>query len=291
MRPVSSSSAKTDRKSLAMQLAEATLMYGILFIIAVLVGIPFLYMITGSLKTNGQLFTFPINLLAPEPTLVNYQRLLGGEEIPYLRQMLNSVVIAVSQSLLTLLFASMVGWGFAKYEFRGKTFLTIFLLFTFAIPFQVTLVPLFQMIYHLGLLDSFLGVILPGSLSAFGAFFMRQAMMSIPGELLDAGRIDGASEWKLFWRIGIPLSRGAISVLSVLVFLTAWNDYLWPLIVLRTPQKFTYPLGLATLNGLYKIEYGMILGGAFIATLPIVLIFTAGRRQILDNLTIGAVKQ
>ncbi len=136
MRPVSSSSAKTDRKSLAMQLAEATLMYGILFIFAVLVGIPFLYMITGSLKTNGQLFTFPINLLAPEPTLVNYQRLLGGEEIPYLRQMLNSVVIAVSQSLLTLLFASMVGWGFAKYEFRGKTFLTIFLLFTFAIPFR-----------------------------------------------------------------------------------------------------------------------------------------------------------
>ena len=130
----------------------------------------------------------------------------------------NSVIIAVSQSALTLLFASMVGWGFAKYEFRGKTFLTIFLLFTFAIPFQVTLVPLFQMIVRLGLLDSFLGVILPSSVSAFGAFFMRQAMVSIPQELLDAGRIDGASEWGLFWRIGIPLSRGALSILCVLVF-------------------------------------------------------------------------
>ena len=280
-----------ERKRVSQFVAETTVTYGILFLFAILVGVPFVYMISGSFKTNGQLFSYPVNILVTDPTTVNYERLLGGEEIPYLRQMGNSVIVAVSQSLLTLLFSAMVGWGFAKYDFRGKTFLTIFLLFTFAIPFQVTLVPLFQMIVRLGLLDNFLGIILPSSVSAFGAFFMRQAMMSIPGELLDAGRIDGASEWGLFLRIGIPLSRGALSILSVLVFLTAWNDYLWPLIVLRTPEKFTYPLGLATLDGLYKIEYGMILGGAFIATLPIVLIFTAGRRQILDNLTIGAVKQ
>ncbi len=292
MRPIrSKSSLSTERKSLASKLVEAAVLYGILFAFAVLVGIPFLYMITGSFKTNGQLFIYPVNLLAPEPTYANYERLLGGEEIPYLRQMGNSVIIAVSQSFLTLLFSAMVGWGFAKYEFRGRTFLTIFLLFTFAIPFQVTLVPLFQMIARMGLLDSFLGVILPSSVSAFGAFFMRQAMVSIPQELLDAGRIDGATEWGLFWHVGIPLSRGALSILCVLVFLAAWNDYLWPLIVLRTPENFTYPIGLATLKGLYKIEYGMMLGGAFIATLPIVLIFVAGRNQILDNLTIGAVKQ
>lgn len=284
--------SKTDDKpSVVRFVAETTLIYGVLFGFAILIGIPFLYMITGSLKTNGQIFSFPVNLLAPEPTMDNYDRLLSGEEIPFIRQLANSTIVAVSQSLLTLLFSAMVGWGFAKYEFKGKTFLTIFLLFTFAIPFQVTLVPLFQMIVRLGLLDNFLGIILPGSVSAFGAFFMRQAMMSIPSELLDAGRIDGASEWAIFWRIGIPLSRGALSVLAVLVFLTAWNDYLWPLIVLRTPENFTYPLGLATLNGLYKVEYGMILGGAFIATLPIVLIFVAGRKQLLDNLTVGAVKQ
>lgn len=284
--------SETDNKpSVVRFVAETTLIYGVLFGFAILIGIPFLYMITGSLKTNGQIFSFPVNLLAPEPTMDNYNRLLSGEEIPFIRQLANSTIVAVSQSLLTLLFSAMVGWGFAKYEFKGKTFLTIFLLFTFAIPFQVTLVPLFQMIVRLGLLDNFLGIILPGSVSAFGAFFMRQAMMSIPSELLDAGRIDGASEWAIFWRIGIPLSRGALSVLAVLVFLTAWNDYLWPLIVLRTPENFTYPLGLATLNGLYKVEYGMILGGAFIATLPIVLIFVAGRKQLLDNLTVGAIKQ
>ena len=279
-----------QEKSLVRTLVEATGMYAVLFIFAVLVGIPFLYMITGSLKTNGEIFSFPVTLNVREPTMNNYERLLSGEEVPYVKQMANSAIVAVSQTLLTLLFASMVGWGFAKYNFRGKSFLIVFLLATFAIPFQVTLVPLFQLMVGIGLLDNFLGIILPGSLSAFGAFFMRQAMVSVPGELLDAGRIDGATEFGLFWRIGLPLSRGALSVLALLVFLGAWNDYLWPLIVLRTPENFTYPLGLATLQGLYRVEYGMILGGAFIATLPVVLIFVAGRKQLLNNLTVGAVK-
>lgn len=280
-----------DRAIMLRRAAEITLVYAVLFFFAVLVGVPFLYMITGSFKTNGEIFNWPLTLLVQNPTLNNYQRLLSGEEVPYVQQFINSVFVAVAQTLLSLLVASMVGWGFAKYNFRGKTFLTLFLLATFALPFQITLVPLFQLMIQIGWLDNYLGIIVPSSISAFGAFFMRQAMVSIPSELLDSGRIDGASEWALFWRIGLPLSRGAISVLAVLVFLGAWNDYLWPLIVLRSAEKFTYPLGLATLVGLYKVEYGMILGGSFIATLPVVLIFVLGRRQILDNLTLGAVKQ
>lgn len=270
---------------------EWAAIYGALFLFAVLVGAPFVYMISGSFKTNGELFSYPINFGVVNPTLVNYGRLLSGEEIPYIQQFINSLIVAISQTLLSLLMSTMVGWGFAKYEFRGKTFLSIFLLATIALPFQVTLVPLFQLMIRIGWLNNFLGVIVPSAVTAFGAFFMRQTMMSIPGELLDAARIDGASEWGIFWRVGIPLSRGALSVLSVLVFLQAWNDYLWPLIVLRSADKFTYPVGLATLVGLYKVEYGMILGGAFIATLPVVLIFVAGRKQLLDNLTIGAIKR
>jgi arabinosaccharide transport system permease protein len=277
-------------RSLRQELAEITLVYAGLFVFGVLVAVPFIYMITGSFKTNGEIFNYPVTLAVQNPTLNNYQRLLGGEEIPYLRQFANSLIVALGQTGLSLLIASMVGWGFAKYDFFGKTFLTIFLLATFAIPFQVTLVPLFQLMIQIGWLDNYLGVIVPSSLSAFGAFFMRQSMVSVPNELLDAGRIDGATEWGLYWRIGLPLVRGALMVLAVLVFLSAWNDYLWPLIVLRSPENFTYPLGLATLRGLYRVEYGMILGGAFIATLPVVLIFVAGRKHLLDNLTIGAVK-
>jgi ABC-type glycerol-3-phosphate transport system permease component len=135
-----------------------------------------------------------------------------------------------------------------------------------------------------------LAIIIPGAISAFGVFFMRQNMLGIPNDLVDAARIDGASELGIYWRVGLPLTRGALSVLAVLVFLGAWNDYLWPLIVLRSAEKFTYPVGLATLVGLYKVEYGMILAGAFLATLPILLIFIAGRNQLLANITLGAVK-
>lgn len=270
---------------------EWALIYAALLAFGIVVGAPFLYMITGSLKTNGELFSYPLNLLVQNPTMENYNRLLGGTEIPYIRQFLNSIIVAISQTLLALFISSLVGWGFAKFDFLGKRFLFIFLLATLALPFQITLVPLFLMMIQIGWLDNYLAIIIPGSISAFGVFFMRQSMVTIPEELLDAARIDGASEFGIFWRIGIPLSRGALSVLAVLTYLGAWNDYLWPLIVLRTSEKFTYPVGLATLVGLYKVEYGMILGGAFIATLPVVLIFVAGRKQLLDNLTIGAVKR
>jgi ABC-type glycerol-3-phosphate transport system permease component len=270
---------------------EWALIYAALLAFGIVVGAPFLYMITGSLKTNGELFSYPLNFLAQNPTMDNYNRLLGGEEVPYIQQFLNSIVVAVSQTLLALFLSSLVGWGFAKFDFFGKRFLFIFLLATLALPFQITLVPLFLMMVQIGWLDNYLAIIIPGSISAFGVFFMRQSMVTIPEELLDAARIDGASEFGIFWRVGIPLSRGALSVLAVLTYLGAWNDYLWPLIVLRTSEKFTYPVGLATLVGLYRVEYGMILAGAFIATLPVVLIFVAGRKQLLDNLTIGAVKR
>jgi ABC-type glycerol-3-phosphate transport system permease component len=270
--------------------AGLALLFVVLLALAVLTGTPFLYMLTGSFKLNAEIFSYPLHFLAKEPTLSNYVRLLNGSEIPFVRQFFNSAVIAVSQTLLSLFIASLVGWGFAKYEFRGKRGLFIFLLATLMFPFQVTLVPLFLLMLRLNWLDTYWAVIIPGALNAFGVFFMRQSMLTVPNELLDAARIDGSSEFGLYWRIGLPLSRAALSVLAVLVFLGAWNDYLWPLIVLRTAEKFTYPVGLATLVGLYKVEYGMILAGAFLATLPILVIFLIGRNQFVQGLTAGAFK-
>lgn len=269
---------------------ERTLIYLALVVCVVLVGAPFVYMITGSFRFNAEIFSYPLTFLPKSPTLENYQRLLDGSEIPYVRQFANSLFVAVSQTLLTLLVASMVGWGFAKYEFKGKRVLMLLLLATLTFPFQVTLVPLFLIMLRIGWLDNYLAIIIPGAISAFGAFFMRQTMLAVPNELLDAARIDGASDWGIFWRIGLPLVRGALSVLAVLVFLGSWNDYLWPLIVLRSNDMFTYPVGLATLVGLYKVEYGMILAGSFLATIPIILIFIAGRNQLLNNIALGAVK-
>ncbi len=266
------------------------LLYALLAVAVVLTGAPFVYMIAGSFKLDAEIFSYPLTFIPRDPTLINYARLLSGEQIPYVRQFGNSVYIAVMQTLLTLFVSSLVGWGFAKYEFAGKRILFIFLLVTLTFPYQVTLVPLFLLMLNIGWLDTYWAIIVPGAISAFGVFFMRQNMLGIPNDLVDAARIDGASEFGIYWQVGLPLTRGALSVLAVLTFLGAWNDYLWPLIVLRSAEKFTYPVGLATLIGLYKIEYGMILAGAFLATLPIVLIFIAGRNHLLANITLGAVK-
>lgn len=270
--------------------AREILLYSLLAIIAVLAGMPFIYMVTGSFKTNAEIFSYPLTILPRAPMLANYQRLLSGESIPFVRQLLNSVVVSVSQVLLSLLVASLVGWGFAKYSFRGKQALFLFLLATLMLPGQVTLVPLFLLMLRIHWIDTYWAIIIPGAISAFGCFFMRQNMLGVPDELLDAGRIDGVSEWGLYWRIGLPLVRGALSILAVLTFLGAWNDYLWPLIVLRSADRFTYPVGLATLFGLYKVEYGMILAGSVIVILPVIALFIAGRNQFLESLTVGAIK-
>jgi len=266
------------------------LIYSGLIFLAVLVAVPFFYMISGSFKRNSEMFSYPLTLIPIEPILTNYERLLGGKEIPFTQQFANSALIAVTQTALSLFIASLVGWGFAKYEFRGKKPLFGFLLATMMFPGQVALVPQFLLMVKLGWLDTYWAVIMPGVAGAFGAFFMRQIMLGVPNELLDAGRIDGSSEFGLYVRIGLPLSGAGLSILAVLTFLGAWNNYLWPLIVLRTASKFTFPVGLATLFGLYKIEYGMILAGAFLATLPVLVIFFLGRNQFVAGITAGALK-
>lgn len=264
--------------------------YLLLVAAAVATAMPFLWMITSSFKLNAEIYSYPLTLLPRDGTLSNYVRLLNGSDIPFIRQFGNSVIISVSQTLLTLFISSLVGFGFAMYDFRLKAPLFVFVLATMMIPSQVTLVPLFLLIHTFGWLDTYQAIVIPGAISALGVFFLRQTMLSIPRELLDAGRIDGCSEFGLYWRVGLPLSGAGLSILSVLSFLGSWNNYLWPVIVLRTTEKFTIPVGLATLIGLYKQEWGMVLAGAFLATLPIFILFILGRKQFVTGLTSGAVK-
>lgn len=266
------------------------ILYLFLFGLVIIIGYPFAYMIFGSFKENYQIFRSPVTLLAESYTDINYVRLLSGELIPFFKQFGNSIIISLMQVFFSLFIATTVGWGFAKFEFYGKKILLIFLIATLAIPFQITLIPLFQLTNSIGWLNTYHGVAIPASITAFGAVFMRQNMLSVPSELIDAARIDGASEWKIFYKIGLPLSKGAIAVLSLLVFLASWNDILWPLIVLRTPEMMTVPIGLANLSTLYKIEYGMILAGATLISIPVIIIFILGRKHILGNLTIGSIK-
>jgi arabinosaccharide transport system permease protein len=274
----------------SVRIARSAFVYGGLVLLGLLTAIPFVYMVSSSFKLNGEIFSLPLSLIPREPSLSNYERLLSGKEIAFTRHFANSLFVSISQTFLALFVSSLVGWGFAKYEFRGKRLLFIFLLATLMFPGQVALVPLFMLMQQFGWIDTYWAIIIPGAVSAFGVFFMRQTMVGIPNDLLDAARIDGSSEFGIYYRIGLPLAGAGLSILAVLTFLGSWNDYLWPLIVLRSMDKYTLPIGLASLFGLYKVEYGMILAGAFLGTLPILILFIAGRKQFIAGIAAGAIK-
>jgi ABC-type glycerol-3-phosphate transport system permease component len=246
--------------------------------------------VLASFKENADIFRAPIRFWPRAWSFDNYQGLLAGEQIPFLRQFANSAVIALGQTALTVALASLAGYAFAKYEFVGKRPLFLLTLLTLMIPFEVTVVPLFQLMVNIRWLDTYQAVIVPGAINAFGVFFMRQVMLAVPSDLLDAARIDGATEFGIYWRIALPLARNGLAVLAVLSFLNAWNDYLWPLIALRSPEMFTLPIGLATLRGLYRVEWGMIMAGAVLTALPVLAVFVWMRNHLISGLTAGAVK-
>jgi len=251
---------------------------------------PFIWEFSSSFKFNAEIFGYPLTIIPRNFTLSGYTRLFSGEEIPFIRQFFNSSIVATGYTILALFISSLVGFGFAKYDFRFKRPLFVITLATMMVPYQVTIIPLFLLMNTFRWLDTYLAVIIPGAFSGFGVFFMRQIMLSIPNELLDAARIDGASDFGIYLRVALPLSGAGLAVLTVLFFLGSWNDYLWPVIALRSEEKFTLPVGLATLLGLYKVEYGMLMAGAFMATLPIILLFIAGRKQFVAGMTAGALK-
>lgn len=265
-------------------------LYLFLGIGVLIAAMPFVYMLSNSFKLNSEIYKLPIRYIPENPVITNYIRLFT--ETPFVRQYWNSTILAVSQTAVALIVASLGAFGFAKYEFRGKKWLFTFLLATMMIPAQTGYVPMFILMYRFGWLDTYWALILPRAANAFGIFLLRQIMITnVPSELLDAGRIDGASELVLFRRIALPLCKGGLGVLGVLSFMGAWNEFIWPLIILRTEKMYTVPIGLASLVNLYKVEYGMVMAGSLLATLPILIILSVvGQKHFVSGLTIGAIK-
>lgn len=263
----------------------------VLLVIGLVVTVtPFVWTALASFKLNADIFKAPVTFWPRVWTGANYGNLLSGEYVPFVRQFVNSCIITLGQTSLAVVVASLAGFGFAKYEFVGKKVLFVLTLLTLMIPFEVTVVPLFNLMVKIGWLDTYWAVIVPGAMNAFGVFLMRQVMVSVPDELLDAARVDGATEFRILWQVVLPLARGGLAVLALLSFLNAWNDYLWPLIALRSPDMFTLPIGLATLSGLYKIEWGMIMAGAVLTTLPVLIVFYLTRHHLISGLAAGAIK-
>ena len=219
----------------------------------------------------------------------NYRNL--WKTVPYNRYFINSIFIATASTLLTLFFCSLGGYAFAKYQFRGQKILFGILLASMMVPFQVLLVPLFGLMYDIGWLNSYKAIVIPFSVGAFGVFLMRQFIVTIPSELLDAARIDGCSEFGIYYRIVLPIIKPALGALTIYSFLGSWNGYLWPLIILRDEVKYTLPIGLANLVGIYRQDYGMLMAGTLLSLMPIVILFLAMQREFVQGITLGSVKE
>lgn len=250
--------------------------------------LPYLYMAFGAFKTNGEIFSVPLTLWPETWTLENIQALVS--DFPLVRWMFNTAVVAVGGTALAVLLASLAGFAFAKYDFRFKRTLLITLLVTILLPTQVLLVPQFEVVRNLGWFNSYEGLIVPRAVTAFGIILMRQYTLAVPNELLDSARVDGATEFRIWWRIVLPLVRPGLAVLGILSFLSLWNDFFWPLVITTDPDMFVVNLGISSLIGPYDFRYGMLLSGALIASLPVIVVFLFFQRQFVSGLTRGALK-
>ncbi|HEV8636551.1 MAG TPA: carbohydrate ABC transporter permease [Chloroflexota bacterium] len=252
------------------------------------VALPFVTMVLGSFKPQYELFSFPVRFLPSRLYTVNYEKLFA--ETMFVRWYANTLFVALTRTLLSLFLCTLAGFAFAKYEFRFKKPLFIFVIATFTLPFQVVLVPLYKMSQAFGWVNTYWVLIIPFAANAFIIFLARQYILAVPSELLEAARIDGAGELTIFWRIVVPILKPALAVMSILLFNQAWNDYLWPLIVINDQKLFILNLALPALRGPYGNEYGLVLAGATLATIPVVAVFVFMQRQFIEGIMAGALK-
>ncbi len=250
---------------------------------------PFLWMLLGSLKTQRELLASPPTLLPEAPTLDNFSRMF--ERLDFAQFFFNSAFVAVVVTLANLLFCSMAGYALAKLDFAGKRGVLGLVVATLMVPGSVTLVPLFVLMSKLGLINSYAAVILPFAAGAFGVFLMRQFIMGLPDELLDAARIDGASEWRIFRSIVIPLVKPALAALGIIQFLASWNNFLWPLVALTDESKYTLPVALATVAiGQNKSDYGLLMAGSVALVFPVIAVFVVLQRQFTQSIAMTGLK-
>ena len=258
-----------------------------LYAASVIVLMPLVWLLAASLK--GKQDQFHYTFFAPTSTAQNFIDLFQKTEVLQ-RNIWNSMFLASVTVLVQLFFSSLAGFALAKYAFKGKKAITVLMLATLMIPGQLTMAPLFELLHRLGLIDTYLGLIIPGAVSVFGIFLFRQSIMQVPDELLQAARIDGCSEFGIYWSIVMPVSRPMIGAFCLISFMGTWNSFLWPQIILHNRDLFTLPIALSQMVGMYSQEYGMLMAGTLIAVSPVFLLFLLLQKEFVAGLTSGAVK-
>lgn len=265
-------------------------MYSILIGISLFMMLPFFWMLSTSLKPAEEIFHIPPIIISKNFSFASYIELFKHRNI--LRVLGNTILIATLATTLNLFFSSMAGFGFAKYKFPGKDSLFAFLLATFVVPFTVTMVPLFVMMNRMHWVDTIWPLVVPGAASAFGIFFMRQYISSINDELLDAARMDGASEFLIYWRIVLPIVAPGLTSLGLIFFMASWNSFIWPLVILKSPQNFTLPIAINSYvaGTIGRPVYNLQMAASIISILPLLIIFLIFQRRYFEGITAGAIK-
>lgn len=276
-----------NKKRLALQV----LIFVLFAILSVIILIPFYILVISSFKPGNDLIRYGINLKLEfdKMSLDNFIFLFTGQH-QYFTWFFNSLFLTAVSVIVTLFVCAAVGYGFAMYDFKGKNFLFICVLFVMMVPFEILMVPMYSQIIDMGLIDTYTGIVLPGITSASTVFFFRQYLLGIPKDLISAGRIDGASEYGIFFRIIIPIMKPAFAAMAILNTMGAWNNLLWPLLVLKTDTKFTLPIGLNTLLTPYGNNYDLLIVGSFFSVIPVLIIFLCFQKYFVDGMTAGAVK-
>lgn len=264
-------------------------MHVVLIIVCAFMILPFIWMVSTSLKLPEDVFGYPVRLIPENPTLINYEYLLQEKNL--LRILLNTFIVAGGSTVLRLFFCSLGGYAFAKYTFPGRGVLFTFVLATMLIPGAITLVPVYVIMRNLSMIDTFWALIIPGAANAFGIFFLRQYISSIHDELLDAARIDGATEFGIYRRVILPIITPGLIGIGLLFFMGSWNDYFGPLVFLKSPQNFTLPLAIASFQGASGLtNYNGQMAMSVISIIPLLIIFLIFQSRFVDGITAGAVK-
>jgi multiple sugar transport system permease protein len=274
-----------------MKTLKASAWYVMLVGFAAIVIVPLLWMLLTSLKTNVEATRIPPTFVPEEWSTGAYRTLAEGtSETPVLRWFLNSMVAATGQTVLVLVVASTAAYALARLEFRGRGLLFGIIVGTLLVPSFTLLIPNFLVVDQLGWLDSPWALIVPGAASAFGVFFLRQFFLSLPPELEEAATLEGAKHLQIFLRIVLPLARPALATLAVLTFLSNWNEFIWPIYVLFSPDQFTLPPGLSILQGAYTIDYPVIMAGAVLASVPVLVLFVIAQRYVIEGVSRSGLK-
>lgn len=266
------------------------LIYFLITLFAMIVLLPFYWMIVCSLKSNADFYNPVASLFTQNPIVDNYVNLF--KKTDFIRWFLNSFIVSILSTALGLAICSMAGFAFAVYKFKFKNFIFWTVLISVAIPEIVTIIPVFRLMVSINLIDNYLSLVLPYSVSMFGIFMMKQYIASsFPKDLLDAARIDGLSEFGIYLKVVLPIIRPGLAMLAIYLWILSWSGYFWPLIMLKSVDKMTMPLGLATLYANpWNLEWGIMMAGSFLSTLPIIILFLVFQKQFISGLTKGAVK-